>query len=95
LNKRKKLSRSFVNNSYNDNGRRKQNFIKNQNNKENVFKSSNMMKTKNIKVSEIKNESNDTNNCKILLKKSILSSFLTTNNNGINNHNSRGQNHSA
>ena len=85
----------MVNYNYNDNGRRKQNFIKNQNNKENVSKSSNMMKTKNTKVSEIKNESNDTNKCKILLKKSILSSFLTTNNNGINNHNSRGQNHSA
>jgi len=80
LNQRKKISKSLVNNVYNDNGRRKSNFIKNQNNnKENVFKSSNMLKRKSTKVSEIL-DTNDTNK---IMKKSMLSSFLTTQNNPI------------
>jgi len=81
LNQKKKISKSLVNNVYNDNGRRKSNFTKNQNNKENVFKSSNMLKRKSNKAGEIL-DTNDTNK---IMKKSMLSSFLTTQNNPIAN----------
>ena len=61
LNQRKKLSKSIVHHTYNDNGRRKSNLIKNQKeDKENVFRNSNLIK-KNDRTSELTKTKNDEN----------------------------------